>query len=636
MAMTVADDLSTPSVVHQPARSGFFALALGSCGVVYGDIGTSPLYALKEAVHAGSSGGPATPEVVFGVLSLILWALIVIVTLKYVVIMLRADNKGEGGTLTLMALAQGALGHSVWIVPLLGIAGGALFYGDAIITPAISVLSAIEGLHVLTPAFDAWVVPISLAIIVLLFAGQSHGTATVAAWFGPITVVWFVVLAIGGLVHIVDQPAILTTIDPRHGAAFLMNHGTVGFVTLGAVFLAVTGAEALYADLGHFGRRPIVAAWSALVFPALTLNYLGQGALILSDPAAVENPFFNLYPEWSLPLMIPLATAATIIASQAVITGAFSLTRQAVQLGLLPRFEIRPTSETERGQIYIAAINWMLLGAVLFLVFAFRTSSALASAYGVAVTGTMVISALLAFVVVWKVWRWRLATAAALIAPFLAIDLVFLASNLTKIHEGGWMPLGVGAALVVVMVTWRTGMRHLIEKTRRDDILLAQFLPVLERRGPQRVGGTAIFFNSDPETTPTALLHNMKHNKIVHERNVIVSVTTVDAPRVGEADRLVVTTLSPTFTAIAVRFGYMEEPNVPHALVLARRTGLKFDVMDTSFFLSHRLLRPAARPAMPRWQVRLFIALYGLANDASRYFHVPSDRTVQIGTQVVL
>lgn len=616
--------------------SKFFALALGSCGVVYGDIGTSPLYALKEAVHAGAGGGPVTPEIVLGVLSLILWALVVIVTLKYVVVVMRADNKGEGGTLTLMALAQSALGHSVTLIPILGIVGGALFYGDAIITPAISVLSAIEGLEVLTPAFTPWVVPLSLIILVLLFAGQSHGTARVAAWFGPVTVVWFVVLAVGGLVHIAEQPGVLAAIDPRHGVAFLLAHGSIGFVTLGAVFLAVTGAEALYADLGHFGRRPIVFAWSVLVFPALALNYLGQGALVMADPAAAENPFFNLYPEWSLPLMIPLATAATIIASQAVITGAFSITQQAVQLGLLPRFEIRPTSETERGQIYIGAINWMLLAAVLFLVFQFRSSSALASAYGVAVTGTMVITAILAFVVVWKVWHWRMWTAALLIAPFLVIDLVFLASNLTKIHEGGWMPLAVGAVLVTIMATWRTGTRHLAEKTRRDDVPLDDFLPIIERRGPQRVKGTAVFFTADPATAPTALLHNMKHNKVIHERNFILTVTTIDAPRVAAEERLTMTPLTETFTRVELRFGYMEEPNVPHALGLARKAGLRFDVMDTSFFLSRRLLRPAARSAMPAWATRLFVSLYGLANDASLYFRVPSDRTVQIGTQVVL
>lgn len=620
----------------EPRRPGLLALAVGATGVVYGDIGTSPLYALKEAVHAASGGGPATTNAVYGVLSLVIWALVVIVTLKYVVVMLRADNNGEGGTLTLMALAQRAVGHSVAIIPILGILGGALFYGDAIITPAISVLSAVEGLHVMTPAFDEWVVPIGVGIIVLLFAGQSRGTASVATWFGPVTIVWFAVLIVGGLTHIADRPSILAAIDPRWGVAFLVHHGSIGFVTLGAVFLAVTGAEALYADLGHFGRRPIVMAWSVLVFPALVINYLGQGALILDDPSALENPFFNLYPDWSLPFVIPLATAATIIASQAVITGSFSITQQAVQLGLLPRFEIRPTSETERGQIYISAINWMLLAAVLVLVFAFRSSSALASAYGISVTGTMVISALLAFVVVWKDWGWRLPAAALLIAPFLAIDLVFLAANLTKIHEGGWMPLAVATLLAVVMATWRRGSRILVEKTRRDDVPLADFLSIIERRGPMRVRGTAVFFSADASTAPTALLHNIKHNKVLHDRNVILTVTTTDAPRVADDERLTLTTLSETFTGLACRFGYMEEPNVPRALALARKAGLKFDVMDTSFFLSRRLLRPAARSSMPGWQIRLFVALYGLANDASLYFRVPSDRTVQIGTQIVL
>jgi KUP system potassium uptake protein len=631
---TPALDESTP--ISGSSQGRLLALAVGSTGVVYGDIGTSPLYALKEAIRAGSGGGPVEAETVYGVLSLIVWALFVIVTLKYVVVMLRADNKGEGGTLTLMALAQSAVGHSVGIVVALGIVGGALFYGDAMITPAISVLSAIEGLHLATPAFDPYVVPISVAILVLLFAGQSRGTARVAAWFGPITVLWFLVLAIGGLDRVIERPEIVGALDPRHGIAFFLSHGSLGFVTLGAVFLAVTGAEALYADLGHFGRRPIVAAWSCLVFPALILNYLGQGALILADPSAAENPFFNLYPDWALPLMIPLAAVATIIASQAVITGTFSLTRQAVQLGLLPRFEIRPTSETERGQIYIPSVNWLLLGAVLILVFAFRSSDALASAYGIAVTGTMVVSALLAFVVVWRVWGWRIGTAACLIAPFLTIDLIFLASNLTKIHEGGWMPLAVGGALVVVMTTWRRGSRLLAEKTRRDDVRLAEFLPILERRGPQRVRGTAVFFTADPDNAPTALLHNMKHNKVIHERNIVLTVATSDQPRVADEDRIEETALSPSFTGLTLHFGYMEEPNVPRALVLARRNGLHFDVMDTSFFLSRRLLRPAARSPMPAWQVRLFVTLYGLANDASLYFRVPSERTVQIGTQIVL
>src|SRR5215208_1564900 len=584
-------ELSTEPAGSQ--RSGFWTLTLGTLGVVYGDIGTSPLYALKESLSAAAAGGSVTREMVFGIVSLILWALIVIVTIKYVLFILRADNNGEGGTLTLMALAQKAMGHNVLIITLLGMIGAALFYGDAIITPAISVLSAVEGLTVASPAFEHYILPLSLVILIGLFAVQSHGTARVAAWFGPITAVWFVLMAVGGLVHIADDLSILAAISPTYGIVFLATHGKAGLFALGAVFLAVTGAEALYADMGHFGRRPIQTAWMGLVLPCLALNYIGQGALLLRYPEKLENPFFLLYPGWALLPMVALATAATIIASQAVITGAYSLTQQAIQLGLLPRMEIRRTSETEKGQIYIPRVNCLLLIAVVYLVIVFRSSSAFASAYGIAVTGTMVVTTTMAFLVLWRCWKWQPATAALVIAPFLAIDLVFLMANTLKIVEGGWMPLAVGAALMTVMLTWRRGTRILADKARKDEVRLAEFIETLAASTPERVKGVAVFLTGQPDSTPSALLHNLKHNKILHERNVIMNVVTEDLPRIEETHRVTVERLSDSFARVTLRFGFMEEPNVPRALAACRAKGMAFDVMRTSFFLSRRALRPA-------------------------------------------
>src|SRR3954471_17729737 len=454
MSVTAQTELLPTEATAQPSNahtSAFWKLTLGTLGVVYGDIGTSPLYALKESLSAAAAGGGAlSREMVFGIVSLILWALIIIVTIKYVLFILRADNNGEGGTLTLMALAQRPMGHDVVVIVLFGMAGAALFYGDAIITPAISVLSAIEGLTLVTPAFERYVLPISLVILISLFAVQSHGTARVATWFGPITAVWFVLMALGGIRHIADDPIILAAISPTYGVSFLVHHGTPGLLALGAVFLAVTGAEALYADMGHFGRRPIQIAWLGLVLPSLALNYIGQGALLLADPSKLENPFFRLYPDWALLPMIGMATLATIIASQAVITGAFSLTQQAIQLGLLPRIEIRWTSETEKGQIYVPRINALLLVAVILLVVTFKSSSALAHAYGIAVTGTMVVTAVLAFFVVRRHWRWPLWAAVGVVIPFLLVDLIFLVANTLKIPQGRWMPLVVGGVLVAV------------------------------------------------------------------------------------------------------------------------------------------------------------------------------------------
>jgi KUP system potassium uptake protein len=623
---------------HQlaPKASSFWTLTLGSIGVVYGDIGTSPLYALKESLAAAANGSVVTSEMVFGVVSLILWALIFIVTLKYVLFILRADNNGEGGTLTLMALAQKAMGHNVFIITILGTAGAALFYGDAIITPAVSVLSAVEGLKLLTPALEPYILPISLVILVGLFAVQSHGTARVASWFGPIMVMWFLLLAIGGIDHIIDTPSILAAVSPTYGVSFLANHGIAGLLALGAVFLAVTGAEALYADMGHFGRRPIQGAWLWLVLPCLALNYFGQGALILADPGKVENPFFLLYPEWALLPMVAMAAAATVIASQAVITGAFSLTQQAIQLGLLPRMEIRWTSEKEKGQIYVPRINLLLLLAVIFLIITFRSSSALAHAYGIAVTGTMVVTAIMAFVVVWKFWNWRFWTAAAVITPFLLIDMVFLGANALKIPQGGWLPLVVGAALVVLMMTWRRGTRILIEKSRKVDVPLNDLIGILERSPPHRVKGIAIFLTSDPDHAPAALLHNLKHNKILHEKNVVLTVKTEDAPRVSDESRIRIENAGGPFWRVEISYGYMETPNIPRSLGILRQQGFKFDIMATSFFLSRRSIRPSAHSGMPLWQDRIFISLAKSASDATDFFQIPTGRVVEVGTQVTI
>jgi KUP system potassium uptake protein len=625
------------------ARSpvGFWSLAVGSIGVVYGDIGTSPLYALREAMVAAS--GPdntaLTRMSVLGVVSLILWALFIIVTLKYVVILLRADNNGEGGTLTLMALASRALGRfntAVGLVALLGIISAALFYGDAVITPALSVLSAIEGLDVATPAFHSYVVPFTVVILVILFAGQSFGTARVAALFGPVMVVWFVAIALPGLAWIARDPGIMWALNPFYGVNFLVHHGMVGLYTLGAVFLAVTGAEALYADLGHFGRGPIQVAWLVVVLPSLAVNYLGQGALVFAQPKAIENPFFLLYPDWALIPMVLLATVATVIASQAVITGAYSLTSQAIQLGLLPRLEVRHTSAQQAGQIYMPRVNGMLLIGVLLLVALFRSSSALASAYGIAVTGTMVVTCMMAFIVIWRMWRWSLFAAAALILPFLLIDLTFLSANMLKVVQGGWVPLALGGLVMLVMYTWRRGTRILYDKTRRQETPLDDLVRVLEKKPPQRVPGTAVFLTSDPKSAPTALLHSLKHYKVLHEKNVILSVETTHTPRVEQDRRVRIEPVGSTFTRVHLRFGYMETPNIPRALAIARRLGWHFDIMSTSFFLSRRALRPAPRSGMPRWQDRLFISLARSANDATDYFQIPTDRVVEVGTQVTV
>jgi KUP system potassium uptake protein len=636
-AVTAAETPAANGHGEAHSTATFKALMLGSIGVVYGDIGTSPLYAMREAVVAASEAATAaTPQAVLGVLSLILWALIVVVTLKYVVILLRADNHGEGGTLALMALAQRAVGKGAPVIVLLGIISGALFYGDAVLTPALSVLSAIEGMKLITATFEHYVVPLTLIILVALFAVQSRGTARVAAFFGPIMCVWFAVIAVAAVPQIVRHPEVLQAFNPLHAVSFMLHHGLIGFVTLGAVFLAVTGAEALYADLGHFGKRPIQAAWLVIVLPSLAINYLGQGALLIADPKAIENPFFLMFPEWALIPMVALATAATVIASQAVITGAYSLTRQAIQLGLMPRFEIRHTSEAHSGQIFIPRINMLLFIAVILLVLLFRSSSALASAYGISVTGTMVVTAMMGFVVIWRVWKWSALAAAALIAPFLFLDITFLAANLLKVFEGGWVPLALGGVVMTLMYTWRRGSRLLFEKSRKLEFPLADLVAMLEKRPPQRVAGTAVFLTSDPQCAPTALMHSLKHYKVLHEKNVILTIETAPTPRIDDAGRVRLEQLSETFSRVTLRFGFMESPNVPKALVIARKLGWQFDIMATSFFLSRRALKPAVHSGMPRWQDLLFIRLSRSANDATDYFQIPTGRVVEVGTQVTI
>jgi len=637
IAGTAAEAAVSAGTADVPAKVPFWSLTIGSIGVVYGDIGTSPLYAFREAISAATgSGNPVTEPIILGIFSLIIWALLLVVTAKYILILLRADNKGEGGTLALMALASHSFIRRGGTIILLGIVSGALFYGDAIITPALSVLSAIEGLKVVTPTFDAYVVPLTVVVLVALFAVQSRGTASVATFFGPVMMLWFGAIAAAGIWHSLRNPVVWLSFNPVYGLEFLLEHGLVGFFTLGAVFLVVTGAEALYADLGHFGRSPIRFAWLVVVLPALTINYLGQGALVLANPKTIENPFFLLYPEWALLPMVLLATIATVIASQAVISGAYSLTQQAIQLGLLPRLEIRHTSEALFGQIYMPRVNTLLLFGVLLLVMLFRSSSALASAYGIAVTGTMVVTALMAIVVVWRVWNWPLAGALALIVPFLFIDLTFLSANLLKIVEGGWMPLALGAVVMAIMYTWRRGSRLLFEKTRRLETPLEGLVKSLEKKPPARVPGTAVFLTSDPVSAPTALLHSLKHYKVLHENNVILTIETADTPRVDASERVRIQPVGKTFSRIVLRFGFMETPNVPKALAIARKLGWQFDIMSTSFFLSRRSLKPATQSGMPRWQDRLFIGLTRVANDATDYFQIPTGRVVEVGTQVTI
>ena len=643
------------------AHGGFWALVLGSIGVVYGDIGTSPLYAFKESfAHLLSHGsGRVEAEEVLGIVSLIFWALMIIVTLKYVIIVMQMDNKGEGGTLALMALAQRALGSRTPLLFLLGVAGASMFYGDALITPAISVLSAVEGLKAV-PALegrvDDFVLVIAIGILVGLFAVQSRGTGIVGRFFGPIMTLWFITMGILGGMQVVQNPSVVQALSPTHALGFLIEHRFLSFIVLGAVFLAVTGAEALYADMGHFGRRPIRVAWIGIL-AALTLCYLGQGAFVLSNLDALNaeyalardaaravgaetvafdfSPFFEMAPEMiRLPLVV-LATAATVIASQAVISGAFSLTQQAIQLGILPRMEIRRTSETQAGQIYMPQINWLLLAGVLILAVGFGSSTRLAAAYGISITGEMLMSTCMMFIVIWRMWGRPFLVTALIVAPFFIIELIFLSSNLQRVWTGGFVPLLLAAGLIIVMWTWVRGTRLLGETTRRDEPL-AKLFEMLSHHPPHRVRGAAIFLTGDPDVAPAALMHNLKHNQVLHEQIIILTVKTINAPRAPENERVKIEDFLPDVKRVTLTFGFMETPNVVKALTEARKHGLKFDIMKTSFFLSRRTIVPSEKSGMPLWQDHLFIFLARNATNATDFFHIPSGRAVELGNQVMV
>ena len=630
--------MSSHSTAGEVSGKRFAALALAALGVVYGDIGTSPLYAMKE-VFAGNHPIPVTAANIYGSLSLFFWALIIVVSVKYVTFIMRADNRGEGGIMALIALAlheaQGKPRQATAIM-ICGVLGAAMFYGDGMVTPAISVLSAVEGLEVGAPVLHSFVIPITLVVLFGLFFVQRHGTALVGAFFGPVMLLWFTTLALLGLRNIVDHPVILQALNPLYGIEFLFANKTMALMAMGNVVLAVTGAEALYADMGHFGRKPISRAWFAFVLPALVLNYLGQGALILANPEAADNPFYRSAPEWALYPLIGLATVATVIASQAVISGAFSVTRQAMQLGFVPRMEVQYTSEQEQGQIYLPAVNWGLMVAVMILVLGFKSSNNLAAAYGIAVTGDMVITSVLATVVVAKVWKWGWPRAALLFSCFLAVELVFLAANILKIPDGGWFPLVAGMAVFVLMTTWKRGRQLLAERLKGERLELSMFLESLASSMPTRVAGTSVFLNADPKGVPHALLHNLMHNKVLHERVVLVSVQFFDVPYVPDIDRVEVRPLRENFWSVVIQYGFKDEPDVPAALALCANSGLEFSHLETSYFIGRETLIPRLGSEMAFWRGKIFVAMFRNASPATAFFKIPSNRVVELGTQVVL
>jgi KUP system potassium uptake protein len=612
-------------------------LALAALGIVYGDIGTSPLYAVKE-VFAGTHPLPITPANVLGILSLVFWSLMIVVSIKYVVFILRADNRGEGGIIALMALAlrrlEGRRGQAV--IMLAGIAGAALFYGDGVITPAISVLSAVEGLEVATPVLKSYVVPVTILVLAALFAFQRRGTAGIGALFGPVVCVWFGALALFGIVSIATEPDVMRALNPGYALDFLVAAPRLGFLALGGVFLVVTGSEALYADMGHFGRRPIQLAWFGVVLPALVLNYFGQGALLIRNPSAIQNPFYLLAPDWALYPLVALATVATVIASQAVISGAYSITREAMQLGYSPRMEVQHTSEREIGQIYVPAINWTLFIAVVALVLGFRTSTSLAAAYGIAVTSTMVITTLLAFIVVRRLWGWGRITSGLLISFFLIIDITFLAANATKIKDGGWFPLVFGLGVFTLMSTWRRGRQLLRARMDSEAIALEPFIEALGPGSVTRVPGTAVFLSSDPAAVPRALMHNMKHNMVLHQRVVLATVRVKDVPHVPEGERVEVQALPNDFFRVLVYYGFKDDPDLPKALELCAQGGVHLDATRSSFFLGRETLIPRPRSEMMLWREKLFVAMFRNAGSAASFFNIPPNRVVEMGTQVVL
>ncbi len=620
------------------ARQSTPALTLLALGVVFGDIGTSPLYAVKET-FAPAHGIALSHENILAGLSLMFWSLMVVVSLKYVLLIMRADNRGEGGIMALTALAIQAIREQPhWRKPLLliGMLGASLFYGDAVLTPAISVLSAVEGLEVGTEALKPYVVPVAVGVLAALFALQSRGTQAVGTLFGPVTLLWFLAIGAAGFYGIAQQPAVLAALNPLHALRFLTTHAVESFVVLGAVVLAVTGAEALYADMGHFGKRPVRIAWFSLVAPALVLNYFGQGALLLTQPAAVSNPFYLLLPGWALYPMVALATAATVIASQAVISGAFSITRQAVQLGFLPRMSIVHTSAREIGQVYIPSVNWLLCAVVIGAVLGFGSSSRLAGAYGVAVTGTMLVDTLLTFFVLRYAWRYPLWLCLAATGFFLAVDLAFFGATLLKIADGGWFPLAIGAAVLLGMSTWRRGRERLLSHLQDSSVPLAPFLKSLFADPPQRVTGTAVFLTATPDATPHALLHSLKHYRALHERVVFLTVEFRDVPWVPFEERVLCERLGNNCWRVRVRYGFMNPPDVMRALEVCGALGLEFEPMATSFFLSREKIVPGARGAgsMARWREHLFAAMARNAGNVTDYFNIPSNCVVELGTRV--
>jgi KUP system potassium uptake protein len=619
-----------------PAGGGRpLGLAVAAIGVVYGDIGTSPLYALKEVFSEGRV--PLTPDHVLGILSLVFWTLTVIVSLKYVTLILRADNHGEGGLVAMLALASQAVRDRPRLrarLLLVGIFGTAIFFGDGVITPAVSVLSAVEGLEVAAPALHAWVVPVSLIVLGALFAGQRFGTAAVGRFFGPVMLVWFTVLAVLGAWHVMRGPAVLAALSPHHALAFMLAEPGVAFVALGAVVLCVTGAEALYADLGHFGKRPIRLAWFVVVMPALVLNYFGQGALLLADPQAVRNPFYEMVPSWALYPMIALATLAAVIASQALITAAFSVTKQVIQLGYLPRLRIAHTSIREAGQIYIPAVNWGLFAFIVVAVVAFRSSGALASAYGIAVTIDMTITTVMTFFVIRFGWRLPLSLCVAATGAFFLIDLVFFAANAVKVLEGGWFPLFIGALMFTLMTTWQRGRMLLGERLREDAIDLPSFLEAVFVNPPVRVPGTAVFLNAERGSTPFALLHNLKHNKVLHERNLFVTVRHHEVPWIGFDRRIEVEPLGHDCWQLTLHFGFKNDPDVPEALRLLAPHGIVLDEMDTSYFLSRDSVIPTFARGMALWREKLFASMHRNAAGAADFLYLPTNRIVELGSKV--
>ena len=613
------------------------ALALTALGVVFGDIGTSPLYTMKE-IFAGPHPVPMTPDNILGILSVIIWSLIVVVALKYVTFITRADNKGEGGMMALMALVTHHTRGQSQLATLmrLGLFGTALFYGESVITPAISVLSAVEGLEVATPTFQPYIVPLSLLVLLILFMVQKHGTARVGVLFGPVMILWFAALALLGLGQIIQAPQVLDALHPLHALSFFADSPWLGFLALGGSVLALTGCEALYADMGHFGRQPVRIAWFGLVLPALVLNYFGQGALLLSNQSAIASPFYLLAPGWALFPMILLATLATVIASQAVISGAYSLTRQAIQLNYVPRMEVQHTSSQERGQIYLPGTNWTLLIAVAILVIGFGSSARLAAAYGIAVTGTMVITTLLAFVVARYRWGWSRLKCGLILGGFLLVDVAYFSANTFKLPEGGWFPLALGLVIFLVMTTWKRGRELVHDRLAKDGMPLGQFVELMAPAVP-KIQGTAIFMTADPAMTPHALLHSIKHYKSLHERVIIMTTETADVPHIPPDERIAVEPINAQFYRVKAIFGFMDEPNVPAALEYAATHGLELDMMDTSFFLGRETLIPKVGVTMmTRWREKLFVTMFRNAGSASAYFMLPPNRVVELGSQMVL